>query len=139
MALTTCLGALATAQKPDAVSVILDLEHRLARAWVTRDRPFIQDLLASDWTVTDPSGRILTRPQVIEETFSSAERTIDTMVVDDVKVRVFGTAAVATGRTRATGSYQGRVVSVVLRFTDVFVRRSGRWQIVTSHGSAVAP
>jgi ketosteroid isomerase-like protein len=55
-----------------------------------------------------------------------------------VSVRVYGDAAVATGRTRASGRSHGQDVTVVLRFTDVFVRRGGRWQVVASHACAVA-
>jgi ketosteroid isomerase-like protein len=81
----------------------------------------------------------LTKQQVLDETFSSAERRIDTMAVDEVKVRLLGAVAVATGRTRATGSNQGQSASVELRFTDVFVRQSGHWQIAVSQGTMVAP
>ena len=123
----------------DETSSIVDLEQRLAQAWVKSDRAFIEALLAPDWTVTDPSGQVLTRQQVLDETFSSSDRKIDSMSVDDVKVRVLGDVAVATGRTRAAGSYQGQSASVVLRFTDVFVRRNGQWQVVISQGTMVAP
>jgi ketosteroid isomerase-like protein len=139
-AVSITVGVIAASiQDQDTASVIADLEERLARAWVDKDRPFIEDLLASDWTVTDPSGRILTKLQVLEETFSSADRRIETMAVDDVRVRVLGRVAVATGRTRATGSYQGRQASVALRFTDVFHFRDGRWQVVASQGTTITP
>jgi ketosteroid isomerase-like protein len=59
------------------------------------------------------------------------------MTVDDVHVRVFGELAVATGRTRATGSYRGDAAAVELRFTDVFVHRKGAWRIVVSQGTLV--
>ncbi len=124
---------------PGEVPAILELEQRLAAAWVKGDRGFIERLLADDWTVTDPAGRILTRQQVLDETFSSAERRIEAMTVDDVKVRLLGATAVATGRTRATGSYRGQSVTVVLRFMDVFHFRDGRWQIVASQGTTVTP
>jgi ketosteroid isomerase-like protein len=123
-----------------SVAVILDLEQQLARAWVARDRRFIESLLAQDWTVTDPSGNVLTREQVLDETFSSPDRVIETMTVDEVTVRLLGAdVAVATGRTRATGRYRGASASVVLRFTDVFALRDGRWQAVVSQGTLVAP
>lgn len=117
---------------------IRDLEQRLAAAWVKGDRPFIERLLADDWTVIDPAGRVLTKPQVLEETFASSERRIEAMVIDDVKVRLLGETAVATGRTQATGSYRGQRATVTLRFTDVFSFRDGRWQIVASQGTTVA-
>jgi ketosteroid isomerase-like protein len=121
----------------DSGSVLKDLEQRLAAAWVNGDRTFIYDLLADDWTVTDPAGRVLTKQQVLNETFSSKERRIDTMAVDEILVRMLDDAAVVTGRTRATGSYRGQKATAVLRFTDIFLFRDGRWQIVASHGTTV--
>ena len=122
-----------------SVSVIADLEQQLARAWVAGDRRFIESLLAHDWTVTDPSGKVLSRQQVLDETFASPDRVIDTMAVDDVEVRLLGgEVAVATGRTRATGRYRSQSATVVLRFTDVFQLRDGRWRIVASQGTLVA-
>ena len=54
--------------------------------------------------------------------------------IDDIAVRAFGDTAVVTGRTTAaTGGPSP--VSVTLRFTDVFIRRAGRWQAVASHAT----
>ena len=134
------MGVLAVSmQGPDVELFIVDLEQRLAQAWVRKDRGLIEGLLAPDWTVTDPSGRVLTRAQVLEETFSSAERTIQSMTIDDVKVRVLGAVAIATGRTLATGTYKGQQGSVALRFTDVFHLRDGRWQVVASQATTITP
>jgi ketosteroid isomerase-like protein len=120
------------------LQTIAEIEQQIAKAWVARDQRVIEAILAPDWSVTDPTGHVLTRAQVIRETFGSTERRVDSMVVDDVHVRLFGDLAVATGRTRARGSYQGAEVLVVLRFTDVFARRDRQWQAVVSHGSFVA-
>ena len=123
----------------DGQLAIEALEQRLARAWVERDRPFIENLRAPDWTVTDPSGRVLTRQRVLDETFSSSDRQIDSMKIDDVKVKVLGTTAIATGRTQAVGRYQGQAANVALRFTDVFHYVDGQWKVVASHGTVIAP
>ena len=52
----------------------------------------------------------------------------------DLKVRVFGDAAVATGQTwiKATGKKSGRAIDASLRFTDTFVKQNGKWQAVSS-------
>ena len=129
-----------TMQETNVQSELRDLEQKLAQAWVAGDRAFIEGLLADDWTVIDPSGQILNKQQVLAETFASADRKIESMVVDEVSVRQLGAAAaVVTGRTRATGSYRGQSATVVLRFTDAFSYRGGRWQIVASQGTLIAP
>src|SRR5829696_5450210 len=135
----TCAPVIMAAQQQGPEAAIRGLEQGLAAAWVRRDRSFIDKLLADDWTVVDPAGRILTKQQVLDETFASTDRLIEAMTVDDVAVRLLGSTAVATGRTRATGSYRGQSATVLLRFTDVFHFRDGRWQIVASQGTVVAP
>jgi ketosteroid isomerase-like protein len=58
--------------------------------------------------------------------------------MDEIVVRSFGNAAVVTGRTLVTT--RGVTPQTVrLRFTDVFVRRSGRWLIVASQGTLLQP
>ena len=132
------VGAVAIGQGTNDAEVIAGIEQRIAKAWVARDRSTIDAILAPEWSVTDASGQVLTKEQVLQESFGSTDRRIDSMVIDDVRVRLFGDVAVATGRTRASGSYRGTSSSVVLRFTDVFVRCDGRWRAVASHGSLVA-
>jgi len=46
--------------------------------------------------------------------------------------------AIVTGRTHATGKYQGEVAEVTLRFTDVFANRNGNWQVVASQAILIS-
>src|SRR5687767_9540257 len=108
-----------------------ELEQRLIKAWLEQDRETVNAILDPDWAVIDPGGRILTKAQVHEE-FDSGARKMESGVIDEVKVRVFGNFAVVTGRTTASGNYQGESVSVRLRFTDVCLRRGAQWQVVAS-------
>jgi hypothetical protein len=55
--------------------------------------------------------------------------------VDDITVRLYGTTAVVRGRTVADGMFEGKPVSARIRFTDVFVKRDGRWQAVASQAT----
>jgi ketosteroid isomerase-like protein len=70
--------------------------------------------------------------------FGSGDRRIEAGSVDDLNVRVFGDVAVVTGRSILARSYQGKRASVTQRFTDVFVRRDGRWRAVASQGTQIA-
>ena len=119
----------------EATEVLRGIEERLATAWVERDRSFIEQTLADDWSVTDLNGRVLTKAEVLEEAFASEDRKIASMEIDDINVRAFGDWAIVTGRTQASGEYQGNVVEVVLRFTDVFAYRDGNWQAVASQAT----
>jgi ketosteroid isomerase-like protein len=124
--------------RANTVEELRAIEQRLAAAWVNSDLEFINRVLADEWSVTDAAGRVLDKRQVLREAFESKDRQIESLQIDDVQVRIFGGCAVVTGRTRATGRYQGSSMSVTLRFTDVFVRRAGNWQVVASHATQLA-
>jgi ketosteroid isomerase-like protein len=113
------------------------IQQRLIKAWIEKDRETIDSILADDWRVTDPAGRVLTKAQVLAE-LDSGERKLESGTIDDVDVRFFDDVAVVTGRTAATGSYQGTSVSVSFRFTDVFVKQNDKWRAVASQATMIA-
>jgi hypothetical protein len=117
---------------------LMEIERRLAAAWVEGDRSFIENTLADDWSVIDLTGRVLTKPEVLAEAFGSDDRQIVSMEIDEVRVRLFDDWAIVTGRTRAAGSYRGETASVSLRFTDVFVFREGKWQVISSQATQLS-
>jgi ketosteroid isomerase-like protein len=125
---------------PDASEVaelLRSIEERLAVAWVEGDRPFIEQILADDWSVTDITGRVLKKEEVLEEVFGSTDRIVVSMQIDDISVRSFGNWAIVIGRTQAAGEYQGEVAEVTLRFTDVFANRNGNWEVVASQATLI--
>jgi ketosteroid isomerase-like protein len=121
----------------ETAEILRGIEERLAKAWVEGDRAFIEQVLADDWSVIDLTGRVLSKAEVLEEVFSTKDRQVSSMQIDDVNVRSFGEWAIVTGRTRATGEYQGEAVEVTLRFTDVFAYRNGNWQAVASQATLI--
>ena len=121
------------------METLREIEERLAAAWVEGDGLFIEQILADDWSVTDLTGHVLTKGQVLQEVFGSGNRQVVSMQIDDINVRPFGDWAIVTGRTNAAGEYQGEVAQVMLRFTDVFAYRDGRWQVVASQATLLNP
>lgn len=52
-------------------------------------------------------------------------------MVEDFDVRLYGDVALLSGRTRMTGSYDGKAFASHYRYIDVYVRRQGVWKIVS--------
>jgi Domain of unknown function (DUF4440) len=115
-----------------------DIQQQLARAWIEKDRAFIEQVLAPEWKVTQTDGSILTRADVLRNAFENSTLIVKSSKVDDVTVTFVGTTAIVRGRTEATGIVNGKSISARLRFTDVFVKRDGRWQAIASHASSLA-
>ena len=133
------LAILAVGQAPSATDELTQIQHRLMKAWIDGDREYVDRTLASEWTTTDTTGHVLTKAQVMQEAFGSDVRRIESGAIDDIKVRLLGDAAIVTGHTTAVGIYKGSKVTANLRFTDVFIKREGRWQAVASQGTMITP
>ena len=127
----------ASSQTGDVAKELAQIEQKIVKAWLEGDWKTIESILATDWSVIDLTGRLLTRAQVLQE-LGSGERKIESGSVDDLNVRSFGNIAIVTGRSVLTGTYQGNRASVVQRFTDVFAKRGDGWQVVASQGTQVA-
>ena len=116
---------------------LIELQQVLARAWVMRDRETVERIIAPEWWSTGPDGSASDRVRVLTQVFETGAHKILYLKIDDVMARVFGDAAVVTGRTHGVGEFEGSRYDVVIRFTDTFVRRGGHWQAVASHASLV--
>lgn len=118
-------------------AVLTGLQQTLAKAWVGGDRATIERIIAADWRITGLDGRLTDRAAILAEVFETRRHKVHKVEIDDVRARVYGDAAVVTGRTHGVGEFEGSAYDVVIRFTDTFVRRDGRWQAVASHASLI--
>ena len=48
-------------------------------------------------------------------------------------------AAVVTYRSTDHGTYNGKDISGQYRWTDVFVKHNGQWQVVSTQGTHITP
>jgi ketosteroid isomerase-like protein len=112
------------------------IQQDLVRAWREKDRAVVERILAPEWSVTQADGSILTRATVVGSFFDSVS--FDSNTVDDIGVMLYGDAAVVRGRTACSGRFNGERFDVRIRFTDVFIKRDGRWQAVASHASPLS-
>src|SRR5687767_5647516 len=101
---------------PSPRATLTELQQVLARAWVSGDRTTIERLIAPDWTTTGPDGNVRTRAQVLAEVFDTHVHRIRQIAIDEVEVRLFGEAAVISGRTHALGEFAGQPYDVRIRF-----------------------
>jgi hypothetical protein len=60
----------------------------------------------------------------------AGERSFTSHTSDDVRVRLYGDAAVVTGQVVSSGTYKGQDFSGQFRYMKVFVKSAGQWRIV---------
>ncbi|MCX6545980.1 MAG: nuclear transport factor 2 family protein [Acidobacteria bacterium] len=129
----------AFAQAPSAVDrEIIKLEHDWSTAWQKKDAAFLQKLFADEYLFTDPEGVTFSKTQDIANT-TAATTKVESFLFSDLKVHVYGDTAVVTGLNTIKATVVGKASNGAYRFTDVFVKRDGRWQVVTSQSTLVVP
>jgi ketosteroid isomerase-like protein len=113
----------------DRESARQDVEE-LGQEWAAAeqrgDTAALERLLADDFVGIGPLGFMLTKEQWLAR-HAAGDLRYGSITWDDVQVRVYGDAAIATGRQVQEGTYRGRDITAPFRATLVFVRPSGRW------------
>jgi len=132
------LAILAKTQTESVEQELIKLENELNDAWINRDIAPFDRILADDYMGTDEEGNVMTKAQELAKLKAGAYLSTSA-VKDDIKVRVYGDAAVVTGRSTYKGQYKGKAYSQQYRWTDTWVKdRLGRWRCVAFHDSNIA-
>jgi hypothetical protein len=139
LGLALALGLIAgqSGQPASVAEELKQIEAQLAATWKSGECETWGAFLAPEWSVIHITGGVITRPQALEMC-QARNPPLESLASDELSVRSFGDAAVVTGRTRATTAGE-KPETVTLRFTDVFIRRNGRWQVVASQATRVSP
>lgn len=115
--------------------------ERLNRAWmdsyVERDAAFLERHLADSYVSTFPDGTVLDKRGEIAA-LTSGSVVLAEMTAREMKVQVYGEAAVITGRSAIRAKANGRDESGEYRFTDVWVKQADRWLAVASQVTRIA-
>lgn len=117
---------------------IIALEERIGQANFDCDYKFFAEVEADEFIFTDANGGITTRAEDLAGE-SSCKRTAGTYALSDVRVTLYGDAAVFNAIATTTTMRDGTPVERKQRFTDVLVWRSARWQLVAGHSSRIPP
>ena len=104
-------------------------EIRRFEAMVRGDVAALDDILAEDLTYTHATGVFETKAEFIAK-LKSGQTKYESFTPEDVLVRLYGTTSVVTGVARVKVQVKGEHLSFQLRFTDVYVKKGDRWQMV---------
>ena len=115
---------------------LIQLERAWDAAFVAKDMRFIERVLADEFVVTYGDGTRGDKAAEMAQTIDFDQR-VDSSVLDSFRVRIYGETAVVWFSRHMTGPKSGKIVSVTYRFVDVFVKRAGRWQCVSSQSTRV--
>lgn len=141
LVLVASVGSLGVAQSVRAQSRRSQVEEELRRLnaavsemQVRKDVAAATRLLADDYVFLQADGQVSNKAQNIAGLGDPAF-VCESLTTDGVEVRVFGDVGVITGRAHFRAKFKGQEVDDELLYTDVWVKRQGRWQNVVSQAT----
>jgi uncharacterized protein (TIGR02246 family) len=118
---------------------IAELNREWADAIVKGDMARLDRLFADDMTVVTGNGALRGKAGEMDDLKPTADIKTYFFNTEDVKIRVYGDSAVVTGHAKWRINNKGRDIDIERRYTSVFVKKDGRWQIVAQQLSRIAP
>ena len=140
---TTCGVLLARPAQQPKLSGAEEEVRRLERQWLDayeqNDAEAMERIVADDFTITFPNGGMQTKPQLMAMVKAPRRAGQPRMkfYTDGVQSRAYGDTVILIGRVTTEYERDGKPFKEQSRYTDTYVRRGGRWQVVASHLSNV--
>jgi ketosteroid isomerase-like protein len=110
------------------------------REWADAERredvAFLRESLTDDFVGIGPLGFMLTKDQWLGR--YEGGLSYDSFAIDEVAVRFYGGAAVATCRQSQSGEFRGNDASGEFRATLIFAEQERRWLLAGLHLSPIA-
>jgi ketosteroid isomerase-like protein len=116
---------------------IVQIEQEILTSLLKGDTSAFERYLADTCRFTGPDGMVMDKARLLND-IKSGDLKFESSKLDDMRVQVYGNTAIATYGSTDKGSYKGKDISGRLRWTDVFVKRGGRWQMVAGQGTRLA-
>ncbi|MFN7945754.1 MAG: nuclear transport factor 2 family protein [Blastocatellia bacterium] len=137
-AISSATAATATASPTENVEQLLArMEQDWVDATIKGDIAFTDRILADDCIYINWDGSTETKTQVLESVKAGAYKA-ESMKLENIRVRAFNDSAVVTYGQIEKSQTKGKDSSGHYIYTDVWVKRNGKWQIVASHGCKTA-
>ena len=117
--------------------ILIELERGWNDAFYRKDVGFISNLLADEFVATYDDGSQGDKAKELALAVQFNQQ-VESAVQEDFAVRIYRDTAVVWFTLHVMGVRQGQRSELILRYTDVWVVRDGRWQCVSSQSTRVA-
>ena len=121
----------------DNGKMIIDFDRKRMDAMAAKDIATLTEVLGDDLVYTHSSARLDTKASLIGN-MQSGSTVYQSVVPSDVKAQDLGDAVVLTGLAHIKVNSGGKAMDFGVRFTDVWAKRNGKWQMVVWHSTKTA-
>jgi hypothetical protein len=114
----------------------------IIEAYSSKDLKDFDRIVAEDFLITASNGKIQNKAEkrasvAADYTEQSSPDAIFKIEEDSTRVRVFDKTAISTGYIIEKYDYKGNKINARVHFTNVYLKRDGRWQVVAAHFSRI--
>jgi ketosteroid isomerase-like protein len=136
LASVAALSMPAAAQVKDAIRTEIETaEDAWRQARIDGDVAFLERFYAREARIQGMDGKVLTREADIAM-FKTGRIKPKFITHGPLDIATYGDIAVVTGVDHLGGTAFGRYGEMFLRFTDVLVKRDGRWQLLVQQATS---
>lgn len=114
---------------------VLQINREFYQAMAGNDQAALDRIVADECVFTNERGMVFGKAHRAE-VVKSGKVVYDSYSPEEIKVSVYGDAAVVTEGGTSKGSDQNHIGH--FRYTRVFVKRQGRWQLVAAQKTRIA-
>jgi ketosteroid isomerase-like protein len=116
---------------------LMKLETDRAAAVVKGDVATLEKQTSDDYTLINMNGQMSGKAQMVTA-FKTGQTKLTSDELSDMKVRVYGSTAVITGKADVKGMLGGKDATGQILFTRVYVKKNGQWQSVAFQQTRVS-
>lgn len=113
----------------DNGQAIIELDKKRMQAMAAKDFATLETVLGDDLIYTHSSARMDTKQSIVANMKSGAT-VYKSVEPSEVKAQDLGDTVVLTGIAKIKVESNGKPNAFGVRFTDVYAKRNGRWQMV---------
>lgn len=135
--LIACLlvaSAAVSAQEKGDAATVRALELKWTESYKQHDIEILSSLLSDEFVITIEDGSVYSKAGYISHSADSKTR-VQVAEMSDLRVRTHGDTAIVTGSYHEKGESSGKPYEYHDRFTDVWAKSGGKWQVIASHYS----
>ena len=139
LAATSVVFAQTKSKKDSAMGAereLLKVNKEYDEGLVRGDTSALDLIFGEEFIYTSTSGEVVNKSQQLE-LIRSGQMKIESGASDDIQVRLYGNMALVIGSFKAKGQFKGQAFDSTERYTSVWVKRGGRWQLIAEQGTLV--
>jgi ketosteroid isomerase-like protein len=124
------------AERAAEMDELKQIEKDWNDAMKAKDQDKLGEILDDRWAGIGSDGKSTTKAEAVAH-LKTPGYSLDSIEMGPMKVRIFGNMAVVTGSDTEKSSEAGKDTSGKYVWTDVFVKRDGKWKAVASQDSKI--